>query len=264
MGYEYVAVPWPADAADPQPEMREALESIGFRLLGGCALTDAAQRDVRRTAASYGVRGREFEHWAAQPGQVLTAPDHTAFAQLAWLWECRYATFTTVLADGRVLQTMTEWGADPVWPTALASHYRTTDRHTEQLVLATDPQAQVVAGAQDAWETHCRRVSATAAAVPQHTELADFVAIWSAESRARSTWTTRVQVVAGLLAFALVAVPFFVVSTLLGRQPWWIDAVVVVSAGVCVLPVFGRLWLRTRRWRRLRPTFRAPVPGART
>jgi len=264
VGFQYVAVPWPAEAADPQPEMRVTLERIGFRLLGGCALNDPAQPAIRRMAASYGAWGPLFEHWAAQPGQVLTAPDHTAFAQLSWLWDCRHATFTTVLADGRVLQTMTAWGADPVWPTAIASRYRTSYRHTEQLVLATDLDAQVVAGVEDAWEAHSRRVSTTAAKVPPHADLADFVAIWSAESRARSAWTTRVQVVAGFVAFVAVAVPFFVVSALLGAQPWWIDAVVVALAAVCVLPVFGQLWLRTRRWRRLRPRFRPPVPGART
>lgn len=264
MGFDYVAVPWPTDADDPQPEMREALERLGFRLLGGCAATGGAQREVRRTAASYGDREDEFEHWAQQPSQVFTSPDHTAFAQLAWFWDCSYGTFTTVLTDGRILQTSTEWGADPVWPTAQATHYRTTTQHDEQRLLATDLDVQVVAGIEAAWESHSRRVSGAGVVVPQHTDLADFVAIWSAESAARSAWTTRVQVVAFILAFLVVLVPFVVVSALLGAQPGWVDVVVVVVAGLCVLPVFRRIWLRARRWRRLRPAFRAPVPGTRT
>lgn len=31
---------------------------------------------------------------------MFAAPDGTAFVQLSWLWDCRYACFTTVLADG--------------------------------------------------------------------------------------------------------------------------------------------------------------------
>lgn len=264
MGFDHVAEPWPVEAVDPQPEMRKALERLGFGLLGGCASTGRAQREVRRTAASYGNRHGEFRRWAARPSQVFTSPDHTAFAQLAWLWDCSYATFTTVLTDGRMLQTTTEWGADPVWPTALATHYRTTTRHAEQQLLATDLDVQVVAGIEAAWVAHSHRVSAAGVMVPRHTDLVDFVAIWSAESAARSVWTTRAQLVAFVLAFLVVLVPFFVVSALLGAQPGWVDAVVVVVAGVCVLPVFRYFWLRTRRWRRLRSTFRAPVPGARS
>ena len=264
MGYEYVAVPWPAEIADPQPEMREALERLGFRLVGGCAPDAAAQRQVSRTAASYGPRGQEFRDRAVEPGQVFTDPDRTAFVQLAWLWDCRYAAFTTVLPGGRVVQTMTEWGADPVWPTSLAPHYGRTDRHIEQLVLATDPDAQVVAGVEEAWWVHSQRLSSSGERVPQHAELADFVAIWTAESASRTAWSTRMQLVAFLISFLTVAVPLLVVSTVLGPQPWWVDAAVVVVAVVCVLPVFNRVWLRSRRWRGLRPTFRAPVPGVRT
>ena len=263
MAFDYVAVPWPKGASDPQPEMREALERSDFHLLGGCAMTEKSLRDGRRMAASYGDRASEFEHWATQPGQVFAAPDRTAYAQLAWLWDCRYATFSTVLADGTLIQTMTAWGADPVWPDHIAAHYAGTDRHSEQLVLATDRDVAVADGVDEAWAVHRRRVMA-APSVPEHANLDDFVAIWAAESRARSTWTTRVQVVAGVMAFLIVAVPFLVVSALLGEQPWFVDAAVVLGAGICVLPVFGHLWLRTRRWRGLRPAFRAPVPGSST
>lgn len=264
MGFEYVAVPWPADAADPQPEMRWELEAAGFTLLGGCALTERGQRAVPRTARSYGDRAEELAEWAVRPSQVFAAPDHSAFAQLAWLWDCRFACFSTVLADGRVLQTMTDWGSVPAWPTQLARHRARTDRHTEQLVLATDRDARVVEGVRGAWDVHRARTSAAREAVPAHERLDDFVALWTAESRVRSRWTGRTRWVAGIMAFLVVLVPFVAVSVALGPQPWWVDTAVVLGAAVLTLPLYIRIWLRVRRWRGLRPRFRAPVPGARS
>jgi hypothetical protein len=73
-----------------------------------------------------------------------------------------------------------------------------------------------------------------------------------------------VQWVAGVLAFLVVLVPFVVTGVLLGRQPWWVDAAVIVVAGLLTLSLFLRVWLRVRRWRGLRPAFRAPVPGRHT
>jgi hypothetical protein len=264
VGFDYVAVPWPEDVPDPQPAMRRDLEALGFRLLGGCAPTQPGLDDVRDTAPSYGDRAAEFARRAIEPGQVFAAPDGTAYAHLAWLWECRYAMFTTVRADGTLVQTMTEWGADPVWPRRLARFWSTTDRHTEQLVLATDRAAEVVDGVGVAWSAHAARVAAHGVPVPVHTDLHDFVAIWTAESHARSRWTARVQWVAGVLAFLVVLVPFVVTGILLGRQPWWVDAAVIVVAGLLTLSLFLRVWLRVRRWRGLRPAFRAPVPGRHT
>jgi hypothetical protein len=264
MAFDYVAVPWAPDAVDPQPEMRAALEAEGFRLLGGCALTEAGIRAAAAVAPSYGPdHAEEFARWGAEPGQVLAAPDRAAFVLLAWLWDCRYATFTTVLDDGTVLQTMTEWGADPVWPTALAGQYDASDRHTEQLVLATDPDARVVeGGVEQAWRVHGERLSPHAGSVPDHVALEDFVAIWAAESQARGTWSRRVQLVAGLMTFLVVLVPFLVMSLLL-PQSWWVQAGLVAAAGLVFLASFRRTWLRVRRWRGLRPSFRAPVPGTR-
>lgn len=264
MGFEYVAVPWPAHVEDPQPGLRRSLEAAGFTLLGGCALTDAGRRSVGTIAASYGgEHAGTFARRAAEPSQVLASPDGTAFVVLAWLWECRYATFTTVLADGRLLQTSVDWEADPVWPQALAAHYhRTTDRHTEQLVLATDLGTRIVAGGvEEAWEQHRARVAAAPGPVPDHTSLTDLVRICTAESAARSTWVRRVQVASGLLTFLVLLVPYVAASRLLGHQPWWIDAALIgVFAGLFVI-LNTRVWLRVRRWRRLRPAFRAPVPS---
>ncbi len=261
MGFDYVAVPWPEGAPDPQPELRGELADLGFRLLGGCALTDRGHREVARTARSYGDRAEEFAQWAALPGQVFAAPDASAFAQLGWLWDCRYACFSTVLADGRILQTMTAWGSDPLWPTQLARHQARTDRLTEQLVLATDRDARVVEGVRGAWDDHRDRLSAEGGAVPTHERLGDFVALWTAESRVRSRWTGRTRWLAGMVAFLVVGVPFLAVSLALGPQPWWVDATVVLSAAALVLLLYVRIWVRARRWRWLRPRFRAPVPG---
>jgi hypothetical protein len=264
MAFEYVAAPWRADAADPQPEMRTALEAEGFRLLGGCALTEAGVRTVAAIAPSYGPdHGKEFARWGAEPGQVLAAPDGTAFVLLAWLWDCRYATFTTVLDDGTVLQTLTEWGADPVWPTALAGQYEISDRRTEQLVLATDQHARVVeGGVERAWRAHGERLLPHAGSIPDHVALEDFVAIWAAESRARATWSRRVQLVAGLITFLMLLVPFLAASLLLA-QSWWVQMGLVVAASLLFPWSFRRVWLRVRRWRGLRPPFRGPVPGTR-
>ena len=172
-----------------------------------------------RTARSYGERAEEFAEWAVRPSQVFAAPDHSAFAHLAWLWDCRFACFSTVLADGRVLQTMTDWGSVLVWPTQLARHRARVDRHTEQLALATDRDAGVVEGIPGAWDDHRDRVSAAREAVPPHERLDD-------SSRSG------------------------------------VDAAVVLGAAVLTLPLYVRIWLRVRRWRGLRPRFRAPVPGA--
>ncbi len=260
MGFDYVAVPWPVGAPDPQPQLRAELETLGFRLLGGCALDNDAIDDVVSTAKTFGEHAGEFAHWAAQPGQVFAAPDGTSFAQLAWLWECRYGAFTTVRADGSLIQTMTEWGADPVWPVKLIRFRRWTDRRTEQLTLATDPEAEIVAGIGPAWEAHQRRVQ-EAGPIPSHAELADFVAVWTAESDARSAWSTRMQVVSAAVALAVVACLVLVVSAVLGPQPWWSTVLVGLAAMVTVLELFPRVWMRSRRWRSLRRSILVPVPG---
>lgn len=247
---------------DPQPEMRRELEGAGFVLVGGCSLTADGIREVSRAARPYGKHAAEFARRAVEPGQVFAAPDGTAFVQLAWLWDCRCAVFTSVRGDGRILQTMTDWEAAPRWPTGLARHYdRTTDVHREQLVLATDLDAQVVPdGVLAAWGVHRDRLS-TLPAPPPHTSLGDFVRIHAAESRARSSWTSRVRVVSWILAFAFVLVPFEVVTLALGPQPWWTDLGMLAGAGLLFLTAYLPIWLRLRLWRRLRPRFRAPVPG---
>jgi hypothetical protein len=214
-------------------------------------------------AGSYGPeRAAEFRRWAAQPGQVLAAPDGTAFVHLAWLWDCRYATFTTVLADGALVQTLHAWGADPVWPMRLAARYAATDRLTEQLVMATDPDAEVVEGGiAEVCAAHRRRVSAAGVPVTDHSSAADFVAVYEGESRVRSAWGRRMQVAAAVLGFLVVLVPFLAVSVALGQAPWWVDLTVLFVAGLAFREVFLRLWVRARRWRWLRPSFCAPLPG---
>lgn len=261
VGFDYVAVPWPEGAPDPQPEMRGDLEARGFALLGGCALTADGIDEVSRTAPSYGDRADEFAEWAVQPGQVFAAPDGTAFTQLAWLWGCRYAAFTTVDAHGGMIQTLTAWGADPAWPSTLAPFYRWTDRHSEQLVLATDKDAQVVEGLGPAWASHQSRVAATGS-VRRHTELEDFVTLYRAQSAARSSWSTRIQLASAVIAFVVVASALMLVFALVGPQPWWIGSTLGVVAAVAAIPVFVRIWMRSRRWRWLRRRFRAPAPGA--
>lgn len=262
MAFDYAAVPWDPQATDPQPQLRAELEAEGFRLVGGCALAAAESSSVARMADTYGPEhAADFARWAARPSQVFVAPDRTAYAQLDWMWDCRYAVLTTVLADGTIVQTLHAWGADPVWPKRLAARYGATDRLTEQLAMATDPGARVVEGGIAAtWAAHRRRVSEMGAPVADHSSVADFVAVYEAESRARSVWSRRVQVAAGVLAFLLVLVPFLAVSVALGEQPWWVDVAVLLAAGLAFRETFLRLWMRARRWRRLRPAFRAPVP----
>ena len=253
-------VPWPDTAVDPQPELRQELEGLGFTLLGGCGIGESGLAEVVRTAPSFGDRADEFARRAQQPGQVFAAPDGTAFAQLAWLWECRYAAITTVRADGTVIQTVTAWGADPAWPTTLAPYYRWTDRRTEQLVLTTDDDAQVVDGLGPAWASHQHRVAA-AGPVRRHTRLEDFVTLWTAASRARSAWSTRIQLASAVVALAVVAVVVVLVFALAGPQPLWVDVGVGLLAAVAVLPVYVRTWMRARRGRWLRSRFRAPAPA---
>ena len=264
MGFDYVPVPWPAEAPDPQPEMRRELEDVGFRLLGGCSLTGDGIREVARVAKTYGDGASEFERWAREPGQVLSSPDGTTFVQLAWLWDCRYATFTSVLGDGRIVQTMTDWDAAPRWPTSLGRRHRTLDVHREQQILATDLDVRVVPGdALATWRVHQERLAGLPAP-PPHVALADFARIQAAESRARSSWARRVQVVSFLLCFVLLLVPFVAVSAALGRQPWWVDLGVLATTGLLFMGVYVPIWSRVRGWRGLRRRFRAPVPGART
>jgi hypothetical protein len=263
VAFDYVAVPWPADAPDPQPAVRQELEDRGFRLLGGCALAAPGLAAVERMAGAYDQAvGDEFARQARLPSQVLAAPDGSAFVQLAWLFGCRYAVFSTVLADGRLLQTCLDWEADPAWPRALARHYRTTDRRTEQLVLATDRDATVVeGGAGRAWETHRERVADPGLQMREHARLEDFVGLYAAESRARSTWNRRVRVVSFLIAFLVVLVPFQVFTVVVGSQPWWVDAAAVGVAGVLAVWLYLVVWLRVRTVRWLRPPFLAPAPA---
>lgn len=265
-GFDYVAVPWPDDAPDPQPEMRAGLEAMGFRLLGGCSLTGHGLEQVDAMAAAYGPEHREeFAARGRQPGQVFAAPDGTAYVQLAWLWACRYGMFTSVLADGSLVQTCTSWDADPRWPTSLAKHYAgTTDRRTEQLVLATDPDATVVEGdVQRVWAAHQDRLAAVPGTFPDHTSLPDFVDVYAAESRNRAAWARRIRVLAFLSAFAITFVPYLLITVALGDQPWWVDGGVVLTAGLATISLYLPLWLRLRTWRRLRPHFLAPVPATR-
>ena len=83
----------------PSPRCVPLSSGEGFRLLGGCAAsTEAGLRAVagHRSLVRTGPRGRSSPGRGGAPGQVLAAPDGTAFVLLAWLWDCRYATFTTV------------------------------------------------------------------------------------------------------------------------------------------------------------------------
>lgn len=262
MGFNYVPVPWPVGAPDPQPAPRAELEDLGFRVLGGCALDDDGLREVEKMARAYGERADEFARWAAVPGQVLAAPDATAYAHLSWLWDCRFAVLTTVLADGSLVQTAAEWGSAPLVPDALARHQDSLDRITEQLTMTTDPHARVVPGPLvDVWEAHRSRLPRPAVGVPAHSALEDFVAVYVAESRSRGRWGLRMQVVAMLIAVAVVLVPYLAAGLVLGAQPWWVDVLLLAGAVVAAWMVFVPVWLRSRRWRALRPAFRAPVPG---
>jgi hypothetical protein len=262
VAFDYVAVPWPAELPDPQPALRQELEERGFRLLGGCALAEPGLRAVDQLSGAYRPEDAdEFARQARLPSQVLGAPDGSAFAHLAWLFDCRFAVLSSVLADGILLQTCVDWEADPVWPRRLARHFRrTTDRRTEQLVLATDRSAEVVAGGVGrAWETHRERLAGHGAPVRDHTRLDDFVALHEAESRARATWSRRVRVVSFLVAFLVVLVPFELFTVLAGSQAWWVDAAAVGVAGVLAVGLHVVVWLRLRTARWLRPPFRAPT-----
>jgi len=263
MRFDYVGAPWPPDAPDPQPQLRAELEEIGFQVLGGCGLTPGSGRAVDRLARQYGERADEFVRWAAVPGQVLASPDRTTFAHLAWLWDCRYGTLTTVLADGSLVQTTADWRIQPPRPTALPDHVGALDPSTEQLSMTSDPHTVIVSGTgQDLWAAHRARLDGVSSTgVPTHTDIGDFVAVYAAESRARSRWSRRLQAVAFLLAFGTVLLPFLAVNWLLGPQAWWVDASVVVAAGLLTLSLFRRYWLRARRAPRLRPHVRVPVPG---
>ena len=109
---------------------------------------------------------------------------------------------------------------------------------------------------------HGERLSPHAGSVPDHVALEDFVAIWAAESRARAVWSRRVQLVAGLITFLVLLVPFLAASLLL-PQSWVVQVGLVVAASLLFLWSFRRVWLRVRRWRGLRPPFRGQVPGRR-
>lgn len=263
MRFDYIATPWPPDAPDPQPQLRAELEDVGFRVLGGCSLAPGSLRAVDTIARQYGERADEFVQWAAVPGQVLASPDGTTFAHLAWLWDCRYATLTTVLADGSLVQTTADWEGQPPRPTALPDHVGTLDPSTEQLSMTSDPHTEIVPGTgHDLWAAHRARLDRLSPTdVPTHSDLGDFVAVYAAESRARSRWSGRLQVVGFLLAFGTVLLPFLAVSWFLGPRPWWVDASTVVAAGLVTLSLFRRYWLRARRSPGLRSDVRVPVPG---
>lgn len=263
-GFEYEGVPWPEGAADPQPELRAELEAAGFILIGGVLAAASGDAEIAAMARSYtDDQADAFVHWAHQPGQVFVAPDRRAFAHLSWFWGCRYAAITTVLGDGRMLETMTDWESDPPWPRKLSSAYeRTTDRHTEQLVLSMDCDAEVAAGgAERAWSMHQRRLSPFTTEIPDHTRLDDFVRMYRSTSSARSRWARRVRVAASIPALLLAVATVQLLFLLTTPSSWWFAGLIAVAGLAVYVMSYQRMWLLTRRWRRLRPRFRAPVPG---
>ncbi|MBL0748026.1 hypothetical protein [Nocardioides baculatus] len=262
MGFEYVAVPWSVGDVDPQPRMRLELEALGFRLLGGCAVSDRHAQELHDMAQPYGNRAEEFAVWAARPGQVFAAPDGTAFAQLAWLWDCHYGCFTTHVPDGSVIQTLTAWGSDPVWPGLLSRFRWLTTRSTEQMVLATDPEAQVIEGVEAAWTAHQRRLAGIGRPLPQHGDLGRFVQVHAAESEIRLQWARRMEGMAVVLAFMFTVLALAMVGRAIGPQPWWVF--LSTSAVGMLLAVYLYLCfkIRARRWRWLKPRFRTPARPA--
>lgn len=198
---------------------------------------------------------------------MLAAPDETAFVRLAWFWAGRYAEMSTVLPDGRLVTTSTDWGIDPAWPRQIRRWYAaTTDRHREQsLWLSPSCSARIVDGpAAELWSAHRAHVvdlSGDGAAPSGHRTLEDAIAVYDAGQTSRMRSNARAQRLSQLAGF-LVACALLVPLTVMLR-PGFATSVAMIGAGWLLWVVVQKqLWLRARHWRWLRPRFRAPVPQA--
>ena len=103
LAFDYVAVPWADGRADPAArDACRRLEATGFRLPRRLRLTEAGLRaGGRHRVPAYGrtaARGVRPVGSRAGPG-ARGAGRHAPSSLLAWLWDCRYATFTTSLDD---------------------------------------------------------------------------------------------------------------------------------------------------------------------
>lgn len=117
MKISYERGPWPDTEPDAQPGIRAELEALGFALLGGCFIVGPGRDEILRIADSYLPEMRpQAREWLDRPGQVFGSPDRSAFVKVVWFFGCPYAEFSTVLHDGRLVQTEVAWGADPWWP----------------------------------------------------------------------------------------------------------------------------------------------------
>lgn len=258
-------MPWPDAEPDPQPELRAGFEALGFRVLGAAMRVFPTEAQLERLAAGYVKVDRElFREWGGRPYQVLAAPDGTAFVRLGWFWSGRYAEFSTVLPDGRLVTTLTDWGVDPAWPRQIRRWYAaTTDRHSEQhLWCAPSASARVVDGsAADLWSAHRAQVADVqgGAAPSWHHGLVDALALYDAAQSSRNRSARRARLLAGLLGFLVALVPVVALSAVL--LPGFAASVVLGLVGwvVCVVAQ-KQLWLRARHWLWLHPRFIAPVP----
>lgn len=265
MKFQHAPAPWPPAEPDPQPELRAGFEALGFRVLGAAMRVFPTDAQFERLAAGYVQGDRElFREWGGRPYQVLAAPDGTAFVRLAWFWTGRYAEVSTVLPDGRLVTTSTDWGIDPAWPRQIRRWYAaTTDRHREQQLWGSPScSAKVVDGTPgDVWSAHRAQVADVqgGAAPSWHHRLVDALALYDAAQASRNRSARRVRLLAGLFGFLVALVPVVALAAVL--LPGFGASVVLGLVGYVVCVVAQKqLWLRARHLLWLHPRFIAPVP----
>ncbi|MGD8200792.1 hypothetical protein ACQE98_09025 [Ornithinimicrobium sp. W1679] len=268
MTLESAAAPWPEDEPDPQPQLRAGLEALGFRLLGAQVLTDPEA--VVTLAEDYPAdQGAELIEHGVRPAQVLRAPDGSAFARLAWFWSGTYGELTTVLVDGDVVTTVTDWNVDPPWPSAVAASYdRTTDRRQEQeQYFAQSRSVRIVDGdAAALWAEHERHVASLAplrTLVPRHTSLQDAVAVYTYAQQARERRNLRSRLMA-LALWAVLLLGAWLVLDLATPLNLAAKLLVVVVLAVGVGVVHPYVWVRLRHRPGPGPRHGAPVPSGPT
>lgn len=202
------------------PDLVTGFERIGMRLLG------------RR-----GVDG------------ILSAPDQIAFVRVSWAWGSPTAVITSLLTDGRLIETQSAWRQGPAQG-QLVSRSR---GRAVQVVATQEPLAlwkAHMAALRRLGEVHTIRHRDLA----QYAELTDLMRAHTQDCAAAGR-----AAMGGLLAPALLLlVSVLALSTVTGASTPMIVSAVVVTALVILGGV--RLLHVSSRWRRvLRPTFHAPA-----
>ncbi len=249
----------PADGPPPYyPEVVASLEAAGFRRVGGL-LAELSPEQIEELVGAYESQVQEeLRRSAHTPETILVAPDGSAFAGVDWFFGMPSVRIRTLLADGRVVETMRAWDRMPDQPLAMAPYAARLRLRREQDHSARGRLVTLVEGdALGVWTAHQDAVARSEVTPVSHRTLGQAQELW----RQCFLHDARIEMRVGpasrfvLYGLQVVGLTLMALFVLLG-QPWW----AVGTAGVCIAIVVVLVfrvtwWLRYSAW--LRPRFRA-------